>query len=69
MSTLHNRIPFVVASFALMTFVGQLSRIGPALRLRTAGIPLETIRAHLALLDGSTESAAVASDLRAASGG
>jgi GPH family glycoside/pentoside/hexuronide:cation symporter len=38
----------VIAGFALTVFVFHLSRIGPALRLRRAGISSETIDAHLA---------------------
>jgi len=62
-------VAIVAASFSLMALVGQLSRVGPALRLRTANVAPETIRAHLALLNGSADGASVASDLRAASGG
>ena len=37
----------VIAGFALTIFVFHVSRIGPALRLRSAGIPGATIEAHL----------------------
>jgi GPH family glycoside/pentoside/hexuronide:cation symporter len=42
----------VIAGFALTIFVFHLSRIGPALRLRRAGIPDATIDAHLAHTNG-----------------
>jgi GPH family glycoside/pentoside/hexuronide:cation symporter len=43
----------VIAGFALTIFVFHLSRIGPALRLRAAGISEQTIAAHL--LHGRSE--------------
>ena len=42
----------VIAGFALTVFVFHLSRIGPALRLRRAGITDATIDAHLAHTNG-----------------
>lgn len=42
----------VTAGFALTIFVFHLSRIGPALRLRSAGISEATIDAHLEHTDG-----------------
>jgi len=42
----------VIAGFALTVFVFHLSRIGPALRLRRAGIADATIDAHLANTNG-----------------
>jgi GPH family glycoside/pentoside/hexuronide:cation symporter len=42
----------VTAGFALTVFVFHLSRIGPALRLRRAGISDATLDAHLAHTDG-----------------
>ena len=42
----------VTAGFALTIFVFHLSRIGPALRLRRAGISEATLDAHLAHTDG-----------------
>jgi GPH family glycoside/pentoside/hexuronide:cation symporter len=45
-------VAIVAASFAFMMFAGHLSRIGPALRLRTAGLAPEVLRAHLAEYEG-----------------
>ena len=42
----------VIAGFALTVFVFHLSRIGPALRLRSEGISDATIDAHLAHSNG-----------------
>jgi GPH family glycoside/pentoside/hexuronide:cation symporter len=60
-------VAIVAASFALMMFAGHLSRVGPALRLRTAGLTPEVLRAHLAEL-GGTEPVAALEPRRAASG-
>src|SRR5262249_18398664 len=46
-------IGIVIAGFAITVFVFHLSRIGPALRLRTAGLTPEVLRAHLAELEGA----------------
>jgi GPH family glycoside/pentoside/hexuronide:cation symporter len=53
-------IAIVVAGFALTVFVFHLSRIRPALRLRTSAISDETIRAHLAHVDAERTKAALA---------
>jgi GPH family glycoside/pentoside/hexuronide:cation symporter len=45
-------IAIVIAGFAVTIFVFHLSRIGPALRLRRAGISMATLDAHLAHTDG-----------------
>ncbi|MFI5315178.1 MAG: MFS transporter [Myxococcota bacterium] len=45
-------IAIVIAGFALTIFVFHLSRIGPALRLRSDSISEATIRAHLAHVNG-----------------
>jgi GPH family glycoside/pentoside/hexuronide:cation symporter len=52
-------IAIVVAAFALTVFVFHLSRIGPALKLRAAGIPDATLRAHLAHVDAENGKAAL----------
>jgi hypothetical protein len=57
-------IGIVVAGFAITVFVFHLSRIAPALELRRSALPPQTIRAHLAHVNG--ENAAVVEPTRAA---
>ena len=53
-------IAIVVAGFALTVFVFHLSRIRPALRLRSRQIADATISAHIAHLDADNGKAALA---------
>ncbi|HKC49774.1 MAG TPA: hypothetical protein VKF60_03205, partial [Myxococcota bacterium] len=62
-------IAIVIAGFALTIFVFHLSRIGPALRLRREAISDETIRAHLAHVNGENGSAVLSQVAPAATHG
>ncbi len=59
-------IAIVIAGFALTIFVFHLSRIGPALRLRREPISEDTIRAHLAHVNGENGSAVLSQPTAAA---
>jgi len=59
-------IAIVIAGFALTIFVFHLSRIGPALRLRREPISNDTIRAHLAHVNGENGSAVLSQPTTAA---